>query len=303
MSILINGGERVVVVGIRGRFGRRAVADLGAAGTEVVAGVTYGGQPAARDDLSVPVFGSVAQACTATQADAAIVYVPAWSAGGVLVETIEAGVRLLVYPGEGLPVADAIDVRACAKAHSTVVVGPNTPGVISPGSGKLGFMPSSCYTPGTVGVVSRSGSLSYEAAATLSRNGVGQSTAVGIGGDPVKGLSAAEALALFHDDVDTTAIVYLGEIGGSDEYAVAEYAERPDAKPVIAQIVGRTAPPGKQMGHAAALIGSQRDGWIAKAEALRSAGVHVAEDISDLAGIAREVVGTSTELTQQEVSA
>jgi succinyl-CoA synthetase alpha subunit len=243
----------------------------------------------------------VIEAREATRANAAIVYVPAPAALDALVETIEAGVSLVVYPGEGLPVADAIELRACARANGARLVGPNTPGIISPGQAKLGFMPTSCYTPGPVGIISRSGSLSYETAAHLTAIGVGQSTAVGIGGDPVKGLSAGEALTLFHEDRQTAAIVYLGEIGGGEEYSVAEYRSRADAKPVVAMLVGRTAPPGRQMGHAAALVGSAGDGWQAKVEALEQAQVNVARSMAELGRLAREALSMRAETTNREV--
>jgi succinyl-CoA synthetase alpha subunit len=178
-----------------------------------------------------------------------------------------------------MPVADAIEVRAAARANGAVFVGPNTPGLISPGKAKMGFMPSFCYTQGNVGVISRSGSLSYEGSKRITTAGIGQSTVIGIGGDPVKGTTAAEALELFHQDPDTLAVLYLGEIGGSEETFVAEYAARRGAKPVAALIVGKTAPPGKKMGHAAALIGSRAEGHAAKQKMLRDAGVFVADGL------------------------
>ena len=177
---------------------------------------------------------------------------------------------------------DAIEIRAAARANGAAFVGPNTPGIISPGKAKMGFMPSFCYREGRVGVISRSGSLSYECCKRLTLAGIGQSTAIGIGGDPVKGTSAAEALALFHADPETDAVLYLGEIGGSEEQFVAEYAASTGSKPVAALIVGATAPPGKKMGHAAALIGTKAEGHPAKLSLLRSAGVHVASDVTEV---------------------
>jgi succinyl-CoA synthetase alpha subunit len=183
-------------------------------------------------------------------------------------------------------------MRAVARANGARLVGPNSPGLISPGKAKLGFMPSFCYRPGALGMISRSGSLSYEAAHRLSQAGLGQTTCIGIGGDPVKGTNAREAVALLHDDPETQAIVYLGEIGGSEEYALADYARQRDAKPVAALLVGRTAPPGKKMGHAAAMIGSYADTWIAKVEALEKAGIRVARGLDQLAGVARSLSPT-----------
>lgn len=280
MSVLLSAETKVVVVGATGRFGRRTLDDMRAAGTHVVSGVAY--QSSSEVDPALPIFGSVENAVQETGANAAIVFVPASRAIDALTEALEANLDLVVYPGEGLPIADAISARHIAKSQGTVYVGANTPGIITPGGAKLGFMPTDCYTPGSVGLISRSGSLSYEAAQTLTSHGIGQSTAIGIGGDPIRGLTAREAIGLFHDDDATSAVVYLGEIGGDPEYEIAAYAARPDAKPVVAHIVGRTAPKGKQMGHAAALVGSHRDTWEAKVEALEAAGVGVARSMREL---------------------
>lgn len=289
MSVLLDAGSRVVIVGATGRFGRRTLQDMRRAGTAIVAGVDHRVGPVPTDD-ALPLFDSVSTAVRETGANAAIVFIPATRAVDALIETMEAGLRLVVYPGEGLPVMDAITVRRAAMHNDVVYVGANTPGVITPGVAKLGFMPTGCYEPGPVGLISRSGSLSYEAAAALTDARLGQSTAIGIGGDPVRGLTAAEAIELFHDDAQTRAIVYLGEIGGDAEYDVAAYASRPDAKPVVAHIVGRTAPRGKQMGHAAALVGSYRDTWEAKVEALGTAGARIAQSMNDLLAKVRDAL-------------
>lgn len=280
MSVLIDAASRVLIYGIAGNFGRFSARDLASYGTQVVAGVAPGRDT--REVEGVPVFHSARAACAETRADAALVYVPAPAAPDAVLEVLDAGCKVIVYPGDGLPVQDTVELRATARHHRAILIGPNTPGVISPGKSKLGFMPSFCYMPGPLGVISRSGSLSYEAGWRLTTAGVGQSTVIGIGGDPVKGLNAAEALELLHADPDTAAILYLGEIGGSDEYAVARYAARADAKPTAALIVGAAAPPGKKMGHAAALVGSQADSQAAKVAALRKAGVHVAGNLRDL---------------------
>jgi succinyl-CoA synthetase alpha subunit len=277
MSILLDQHNRVLVQGITGQMGQFFVGDAGGYGTQIVAGVSPG--RGGTDVAGVPVFDAVAAACEATGADTAMIFVPPSSVRGAAIEAIEGGCKLVVATADELPVRDAIAIRAVALAHGAAFVGPNTPGLISPGKAKMGFMPSFCYLPGRVGVISRSGSLSYEACKRLTLSGIGQSTVVGIGGDPVKGTTAAEALALFHADVDTEAVLYLGEIGGTEEVSVAEYAARHDAKPVAALIVGSTAPPGKKMGHAAALIGSKAEGYAAKIDMLRAAGVHVAEGV------------------------
>lgn len=285
MSVLIDAASRVLIYGIAGNFGRFSARDLASYGTQVVAGVAPGRD--ARDVEGVPVFQDARAACKSTGANVALVYVPAPAALDAALEVLDAGCHVIVYPGDGLPIQDAVELRAAARRHRAVLIGPNTPGVISPGKSKLGFMPSFCYTPGPLGVISRSGSLSYEAAWRLTTADLGQTTVIGIGGDPVKGLNAAEALELLHADAETRAILYLGEIGGSDEYAVARYAERPNAKPTAAMIVGATAPPGKKMGHAAALVGSQADSQAAKVEALRKAGVHVVDNLRDLVATAQ----------------
>jgi len=288
MSVIVDASSRVLIYGIAGNFGRFSARDLVASGTKVVAGIAPGWD--CREVEGVPVFQDVRAARTATGADAAIVYVPAPAALDAVLEALDAGCKVVVYPGDGLPVQDAVEIRAAARRSHALLVGPNTPGVISPGRCKLGFMPSFCYTPGPLGVISRSGSLSYEAGWRLTAAGLGQTTVIGIGGDAVKGLNAAEAIELLHADADTEAILYLGEFGGSDEYAVARYAERPDAKPTAAMIVGAAAPPGKKMGHAAALVGSQADSQAAKVAALRLAGVHVADNLRGLVGAVRCVL-------------
>ncbi|MEQ9152606.1 MAG: succinate--CoA ligase subunit alpha [Parvibaculum sp.] len=289
MSILLDRTARVVILGITGKFGRFSVGDMVAFGTNVVAGVAPGRGGVEVD--GVPVFSNVQDAVRETGADTALAYVPAPVALDAVIEAFEAGCRLVAYPGDGLPVLDAMEMRAAAKANGGHLVGPNSPGIVSPGQAKLGFMPSFCYRPGPIGVISRSGSLSYEATFRLSEAGLGQTTCIGIGGDPVKGVTAAEAVALFDTDPDTRAIVYLGEIGGNDEYAVAEYARRPGAKPVAALLVGRTAPLGKKMGHAAALIGSYADTWQSKTDAMAAAGVHVARSLTELTDAARQAIG------------
>lgn len=295
MSVLIDSSSRVLIYGIAGNFGRFSARDLAQYGTKVVAGVSPG-----RDQSEVegvPVFTDAHAACSATGANAALVYVPAPAALDAVLEVLEAGCEVIVYPGDGLPVQDAAELRAAAQRKRAVLVGPNTPGIISPGKAKLGFMPSFCYTPGPIGLISRSGSLSYEAGWRLTSAGLGQTTVIGIGGDPVKGLDAAEAIELLHADGETEAIVYLGEIGGSDEYAVARYARRSDAKPTAALIVGAAAPPGKKMGHAAALVGSQADTQAAKVQALREAGVHVADNLRQVVEAAQEALRARVSVT------
>jgi succinyl-CoA synthetase alpha subunit len=280
MSVLIDRHSRFIIQGITGNVGRFSARDMKEYGTTVVGGVATAKRENAVE--GIPVFPDVHTACAETGADASVIYVPAATAVDHVIEAVEAGIKLVAYPGDGLPVRDAIEMRAAAKANGAVLIGPNTPGLISPGKAKAGFMPSFCYMPGPLGVISRSGSLSYEACFRLTEAGLGQTTVIGIGGDPIKGVSPAEALELLHRDPETHAIVYLGEIGGNDEYAVASYASRHGAKPVAALIVGRQAPKGKKMGHAAALIGSHADTHPAKMKALSKAGVHAAGTVTGL---------------------
>jgi len=291
MSILLDRTNRVLIQGATGQMGTFFIEDARAYGTRIVAGVSPGreGTTVGGD---VPVFGSVRAARDETGADSAIVFVPPAAVLGATIEAIEAGCRLVVATADELPVADTIEIRAAARANGTAFVGPNSPGLISPGKAKLGFMPSFCYQEGNVGVISRSGSLSYEGAKRLTMAGIGQSTAIGIGGDPVKGTTAAEALELFHQDPETSAVLYLGEIGGSEEVFVAEYASRTDAKPIAALIVGKMAPPGKKMGHAAALIGSKAEGHQAKVAMLRAAGVHVANGLGEVVSAMRAALAS-----------
>ena len=280
MSILLDRSNRVLIQGVTGQMGTFFVEDARKYGTNMVAGVSPGRAGTSVGD--VPVFASVATACRESGADTAMVFVPPSAVLGAAIEAIESGCRLVVATADEMPVLDAIEVRAAARANGAVFVGPNTPGLISPGKAKMGFMPSFCYVQGNVGVISRSGLLSYEGCKRITLAGIGQSTVVGIGGDPVKGTTAAEALERFHADADTRAVLYLGEIGGSEETFVAEYAARRDAKPVAALIVGKTAPPGKKMGHAAALIGSRSEGHAAKQKMLRDAGVFVAAGLGQV---------------------
>ena len=285
MSILLDKSNRVLIQGVTGQMGQFFVEDARKYGTHMVAGVSPGRAGTKVGD--VPVFANVATAVKETGADTAMVFVPPLAVLGATIEAIESGCRLVVATADEMPVLDAIEVRAAARANGAVFVGPNTPGLISPGKAKMGFMPSFCYLQGNVGVISRSGSLSYEGSKRITQAGIGQTTVVGIGGDPVKGTTAAEALALFHKDPDTKAILYLGEIGGSEETFVAEYASSTGAKPVAALIVGKTAPAGKKMGHAAALIGSKAEGHAAKQKMLRDAGVFVADSLGEVVAAMR----------------
>jgi succinyl-CoA synthetase alpha subunit len=293
MSILASADTTVIVQGITGRQATWSVQDMLEYGTKVVAGVVPG--RGGQSHHGVPVFDFVGEAVAATGATASLVYVPAEVAGESIREAFEGGISLVVYPGDGLPVHDAVRVRRLAADCGAWLVGPNTAGMISPGKVKLGFMPSHCFMPGRLGVISKSGSLSYEICYRLTGAGIGQSTMIGVGGDPIKGVTIGEALALFDEDPDTDAMLIVGEVGGLEEYQAVDYVSRPGAKPVAAFIVGRTAPPGRKLGHAGALIGSSSESYEAKASALREAGVSL---ISTLAEVV-PAVGGLLPVTQQ----
>jgi len=267
------------VQGITGTQAAFCVRDLVAYGTRVLAGVVPGKGGTTHDGH--PVFDFVEEAARATGAGASLVFVPPAAAGEAVAEAIEAGLRLAVYPGDGLPVQDAVRLRRLAQARGAVFVGPNTAGLISPGQCKIGFMPSACFAPGRLGVISKSGSLSYEVGSRLTASGIGQSTVVGVGGDPVKGLTIGEALGLFEADAGTDAVLILGEIGGLEELQAISHA-RAGGKPVVTFLVGRTAPPGRRLGHAGALIGSPLEAYEPKLQALEAGGIPVARRLADI---------------------
>ncbi|MHB1011557.1 MAG: succinate--CoA ligase subunit alpha [Desulfobacteria bacterium] len=276
MSILLDGGTRVIVQGVTGREGSFHFRIMRDYGTRIVAGVTPG--KGGMNHEGVPVFDTVEEARDATGAEASIIFVPKSAAVDSAAEAIRAGMRLVVCTTDGIPVHDMLKVRSMAREAGCTLVGPNCPGVISPGKSKLGFMPSHVYSEGPVGVIAKSGSLSYEVAYELTLAGLGQSTVVGIGGDPVKGCSFPDLLPMFVEDPETRIIVLIGEIGGKEEEAAADWMLRNGVtKPVIAYVVGRTAPPSMKMGHPGTLFvwdGGRHEG---KLERLRAAGAVVTD--------------------------
>ncbi|MBM3470805.1 MAG: succinate--CoA ligase subunit alpha [Armatimonadetes bacterium] len=273
MAILVNEHTRVLVQGITGYQGEFHARRMLEFGTRVVAGMTpgKGGQTVA----GVPVFDTVAEAVAQTGATASCIFVPARLAKDAALEAIASRLDPIVIITEHIPVHDSIQIVAEARAAGVRIVGPNGPGVASPGRCKIGIMPNHLFSPGGVGLVSRSGTLTYEIVAGLTRAGLGQSTALGLGGDPVVGLTFQEAVALFADDPETQAIVLVGEIGGSAEEEAARFIQASVRKPVVGYIAGQTAPPGKRMGHAGAVISGSEGGAQAKIEALEAAGVSV----------------------------
>jgi succinyl-CoA synthetase alpha subunit len=290
MSILIDENSKVVVQGITGRFGSYHSQRMVEYGTQVVAGVTPG--KGGGEVGGIPVYESLWQAKEAGGAEVVAVLVPGPFVKDAAFEAIDAGMDLIVCLVEGVPVHDTMMIVRRLKDSSTRMIGPNSPGLISPGRSLVGFMPGHVYVPGTVGIVSRSGTFSYQVAQALTQRGIGQSTCVGIGGDPISGMSFAEALDLFEADPGTEVIVLIGEIGRAAEEEAAEHIRRCITKPVFSMILGATAPPGKQMGHAGAIITAGKGTHASKTAALRGAGVPVARTATELAALVAEWCAT-----------
>jgi succinyl-CoA synthetase alpha subunit len=282
MGIIIGKDTRALVQGITGTQGTFHTRLMLEYGTKIVAGVTPGkGQTQV---FGVPVYDTVEEAQEKHAANSAIVFVPAPFAADVALEEMENGIKTIVIITEHIPIKDAINVMARAKQLNTTIVGPNTPGAITPEQCKLGIMPAHIFKSGSVGMVSRSGTLTYEIAAGLTRNGLGQSTCLGLGGDPITGLNFIDALKMFEEDPRTKAVVLIGEIGGNLEELAAQYIEEEKyPKPVIAYIAGRSAPPGKRMGHAGAIVMGKAGTAESKIKAFKEAGVRVAEKPNDVA--------------------
>jgi succinyl-CoA synthetase alpha subunit len=281
MAVLIDRSTRLLVQGITGKEGAFHTLRDRAYGTNVVAGVTPG---KGGDSVEgIPVFDTVAEAREATEANASLVFVPARFAADAVVEAHAAGVPLVVSITEGIPVQDMARTVNYLRIDGTVLVGPNCPGLISPGKANVGIIPGEICTPGSVGLVSRSGTLTYQIVNELTTRGVGQSTCIGIGGDPIHGMGFIEALGLFQEDPETEGVVLIGEIGGSDEERAAEFIKEHLTKPVVAYVAGFSAPPGKRMGHAGAIITGSSGTAQAKAEAFESVGVRVGRNPTEVA--------------------
>lgn len=280
MSILVDKNTRLLVQGITGREGTFHTEHMIAYGTNVVSGVTpgKGGQWFESDQKKVPIFNTVKKAVEVTEANATVIFVPARFAVDAIYEAADAGIELIVCLTEHIPVLDMIKARAYLDTKKSRLIGPNCPGLLTPGEAKVGIIPGSIGRPGNVGLVSRSGTLTYEVMYALTERGIGQSTCVGIGGDPINGTNFIDVLQLFEDDPNTEQVILIGEIGGNAEEQAAAYIARHMSKPVTAFVAGQTAPPGRRMGHAGAIVEGKSGTAESKVQALREAGVNVADN-------------------------
>jgi len=289
MAIWVNDSTRLLVQGITGKEGEFHALGCRDYGTRVVAGVTPG--KGGQEVFGIPVFDTVAAARERTGCNASMIFVPPPFAADAIMEAADAGVELIVCITEGIPVGDMLKVKAFMRDRPSRLIGPNCPGIISPGMAKIGIMPGHIHAPGKVGVVSRSGTLTYEAVWQLTNAGLGQSTCVGIGGDPVNGTSFIDVLAAFAADGDTAGVIMIGEIGGSAEEEAAAWVRESFDRPVVGFIAGRTAPPGRRMGHAGAIVSGGKGTAAAKMEAMRDAGIHVVESPAELGAAMAKALG------------
>ena len=289
MSVLVDKNTRVVTQGITGKTGAFHTRACREYGTQMVAGVTPG--KGGQDFEGIPLFDTVQQAKRETGANVSIIYVPPPFAADAIMEAVDADLDLVICITEGIPVLDMLKVATYMQGRRSRLIGPNCPGIITPGQAKIGIMPGFIHKPGRIGVVSRSGTLTYEAVYQLSNLGMGQTTCIGIGGDPLNGTSFIDCLTLFNNDPDTDAVVMIGEIGGSAEVEAAQWVKQNMKKPVVSFIAGATAPPGRRMGHAGAIISGGDDTAEAKFKALEAAGIHTVRSPHEIGAKMHEVIG------------
>lgn len=280
MSVLVNKKTKLICQGFTGKQGTFHSEQCMSYGTNLVGGVTPG--KGGSKHLNLPVFNTVKEAVNQTKANATMIYVPPAFAADSIIEASEAGIEIIVCITEGIPTFDMLKVKTIISANRSILIGPNCPGIITPGECKIGIMPGNIHLPGKVGIVSRSGTLTYEAVNQTTKNGLGQTTCIGIGGDPIKGINFIECLEFFENDPETQGIILVGEIGGNDEEEAAEYISNKISKPVAAYIAGVTAPEGKRMGHAGAIISKSSGKAIDKIKALEKAGAVVAQTPSEM---------------------
>lgn len=291
MSVLVDKNSKVIVQGFTGKEGTFHASQMIEYGTNVVGGVTPGKGGSLHPDLNKPIFNTVQEAVNATNANVSIIFVPPAFAADAILEAADAGIAVIVCITEGIPTKDMIKVKDYIKDKSCTLIGPNCPGVMTPGGAKVGIMPGFIFTPGRIGIVSKSGTLTYEAVDQITKAGLGQSTAIGIGGDPIIGTSTKQAVEMLMNDPETDGIIMIGEIGGGMEAEAARWIQAHGTKPVVGFIAGQTAPAGRRMGHAGAIVGGKDDTAAAKMAIMRECGIHVVESPAEIGAKMVEVLG------------
>jgi succinyl-CoA synthetase alpha subunit len=291
MSVLVGKDSKVIVQGFTGKEGTFHASQMLEYGTNVVGGVTPGKGGTMHPELNKPIFNTVQEAVKATDANVSIIFVPPAFAADAILESADAGIQVIVCITEGIPTKDMVRVKEYLNSKTCTLIGPNCPGVMTPGGAKVGIMPGFIFTPGRIGIVSKSGTLTYEAVDQITKAGLGQSTAIGIGGDPIIGTSTKQAVEMLMNDPDTDGIIMIGEIGGGMEAEAARWIKENGTKPVVGFIAGQTAPAGRRMGHAGAIVGGKDDTAAAKMAIMRECGIHVVESPAEIGAKMVEVLG------------